>query len=151
MTQMVDSNQQQLSSEQIIEIAAANTKTDRPMKQVKEMLTIEFSMPNVWKMQEGNTIFIVHKTKYPAYGFFRALNADTAQNFVQNGRVFADAAYKVGFDAVVTQFTDSSLIGIFKVISRNPVREGMGYAVQETDDGGYQVTLKLGASRGEEQ
>ena len=65
--------------------------------------------------------------------------------------MFADAAYKVGFDVVVTQFSDSSLIGIFKVISRNPVREGMGYAVQKTDDGGYQVTLKLGAARGEEQ
>ena len=148
---LVDSKQKRLTSEQVIEIAAANTKVGRPMKQVKEMLTIEFSMPNVWKMQEGNTIFVVHKTKYPAYGFFRALNADTPQNFVQNGRVFADAAYKVGFDVVVTQFSDSSLIGIFKVISRNPVREGMGYAVQKTDDGGYQVTLKLGAARGEEQ
>lgn len=148
---LVDSKQKRLTSEQVIEIAAANTKVGRPMKQVKEMLTVEFSLPNVWKMQEGNTIFIVHKTKYPAYGFFRALNADIPQNFVQNGRVFADAAYKVGFDVVVTQFSDSSLIGIFKVISRNPVREGMGYAVQKTDDGGYQVTLKLGAARGEQQ
>lgn len=148
---MVDSKQRQLTSEQIIEIAAANTKVGRPMKQVKEMLTVEFSMPNVWKMRQGNTVFIVHKTKYPAYGYFRALNADTPRNFVENGRIFADAAYKVGFDVVVTQFTDSSLIGIFKVISRNPVREGMGYAVQKTDDGGYQVTLKLGAARGSEE
>ena len=66
---LVDSKQKRLTSEQVIEIAAANTKVGRPMKQVKEMLTIEFSMPNVWKMQEGNTIFVVHKTKYPAYGF----------------------------------------------------------------------------------
>jgi hypothetical protein len=145
--EMVDSNQRKLTSEQIIEIAAANTKVGRPMKQVKEMLTIEFKMPNVWKMKEGNTIFIVHKTKYPGYGFFRALNADTARNFVQNGRVFCDAAYKVGFDVVVTQFNDSSLLGIFKVISRNPVQEGMGYVAQKTDDGGMQVTLQLGKAR----
>ena len=147
MTQMVDSNQQQLSSEQIIEIAAANTKTDRPMKQVKEMLTIEFSMPNVWKMQSGNTIFVVHKTNKPGAGFFRALNADTAVNFLQNSRVFADAAYKVGFDVLVTQFNDTSLLGLFKMISRNPVREGMGYAAQKLKDGGMQVTLVLGPSR----
>jgi hypothetical protein len=144
---LVDSNQQQLSSEQIIEIAAANTKVGRPIKQVKEMLTIEFRMPNVWKMRQGNTIFIVHKSKQAGYGFFRALNADTARNFLVNSRVFAEAAYKVGFDVVVTQFTDSSLLGIFKVISRDPVREGMGYSAQKTEDGGFQVTLVLGPAR----
>lgn len=144
---LVDSRQKKLTSEQVIEIAAANTKVGRPMKQVKEMLMIEFSMPNIWKMQEGNTIYVVHKTKYPGYGYFRALNADTPQNFLASGRVFAEAAYKVGFDVVVTQFNDSSLLGIFKVISRNPVQEGMGYAAQRTKDGGYQVTLQLGPAR----
>ena len=145
--EMVDSKQKQLTGEQIIEVAAANTKVGRPMKQVKEMLMVEFTMPNVWKMRHGNTIFVVHKTKYPGAGFFRALNADSARNFIENGRVFVDAAYKVGFDTVVTQFNDASLLGIFKVISRNPVNEKMGYAVQKTDDGGYQVTLQLGPQR----
>jgi len=146
--QMIDSRTQKLSGEQIIEVAARNTKVDRPIEQVKEMLTIEFKMPNTWKMREGNTIFICHKTQQAGYGYFRALNADTAQNFLQNSRVFADAAYKVGFDVLVTQFQDSSLLGLFKMISRNPVREGMGYAAQKTDDGGFQVTLVLGPARG---
>ena len=144
---MIDSSQQELTGEQIIEIAAENTNVDRPMEQVKQMLTIELKMPNIWKMRHGNTIFVVHKSKEPGYGFFRALNADTAQNFVQNGRVFCDAAYKVGFDVVVTQFSDTSLLGIFKIISRNPVQEGMGYAAQKTKDGGMQVTLVLGPAR----
>ena len=43
---MVDSNQQKLTSEQIIEIAAENTKVGRPIKEVKDMLTIEFRLPN---------------------------------------------------------------------------------------------------------
>lgn len=147
MMQMVDSNQQQLSSEQIIEIAAANTKTGRPMKQVKEMLTIEFSMPNVWKMQSGNTIFVVHKTTSPGNGFFRALNADTARNFLESSKIFMKAAYQVGFDTVVTQFEDPTLLNIFRMIARTQPAN-MGYAVQRTDDGGYQVTLKLGQPRG---
>ena len=145
--EMVDSKQRRLKGEQIIEIAAVNTKVGRPMKQVKEMLTVEFKMPNVWKMQEGNTIFIVHKTKYEGYGFFRALNADTARNFVENGRVFCQAAYKVGFDVVVTQFSDPAILGIFKVIMRNPVQQGMGYAVQKTKNGGLQVVVQLGPKR----
>jgi len=37
--QMVDSKQRQLTSEEIIEIAATNTKVGRPMKQVKQMCT----------------------------------------------------------------------------------------------------------------
>jgi len=146
--QMIDSRTQKLSGEQIIEVAARNTKVDRPIEQVKEMLTIEFKMPNTWKMREGNTIFICHKTQQAGYGYFRALNADTAQNFLQNSRVFADAAYKVGFDVLVTQFQDSSLLGLFKMISRNPVREGMGYAAKKIEDGGFQVTWVLGPARG---
>jgi hypothetical protein len=144
---MVDSNQQQLTSEQIIEIAAENTKVGRPIKEVKDMLTIEFRMPNIWKMRQGNTIFIVHKSKEAGYGFFRSLNADTARNFLVNSRMFADAAYKVGFDVVVTQFNDLSLLGVFKAISRDPVREGMAYSAQKTNDGGLQVTLVLGPAR----
>jgi hypothetical protein len=145
--QMVDSNQRKLTSEEIIGIAAANTKVGRPFKEVKDMLTIEFSMPNVWKMQHGNTIFVVHKTKYPGYGYFRSLNADVPRNFLESSRIFAQAAYKVGFDVVVTQFNDTSLLGIFKVISRNPVQEGMGYVAQKTKEGGMQVTLQLGPAR----
>lgn len=146
MMQMVDSSQQQLSGEQIIEIAAANTKANRPIKQVKEMLTVEFSMPNVWKMQSGNTIFVVHKTAKPGVGFFRALNADTARNFLASSQNFMKAAYQVGFDVVVTQFDDPSILNIFRMIGRSQPAN-MGYGVQKTDDGGYQVTLKLGIPR----
>lgn len=143
----VNSKTQKLTSEQIIQIAAENTNVGRPLAQVKHMLTIEFSMPNVWKMQEGNTIFIVHRTEHPGYGWFRALNADTATNLVENGRVFAKAAYKVGFDVVVTQFKDHNLLNVFKVIARDPVQKGMGYVAQKTKDGGLQVTLQLGPAR----
>jgi hypothetical protein len=82
----------------------------------------------------------------PGYGWFRALNADTAKNFLENSRVFADSAYKVGFDVVVTNFTDPTILNIFKMISKNPVRDGMGYAVQKAQNG-YRVTLVLGPKR----
>ena len=145
--QMVDSNQRKLTSEEIIGIAASNTNVGRPFKQVKEMLTIEWSMPGVWKMRNGNTIFVVHKSKIPGYGYFRALNADTARNFLESSRVFADAAYKVGFDVVVTQFKDPTILNIFRAIGRDQPAN-MGYSVQKTDDGGFQVTLVLGPARG---
>jgi hypothetical protein len=145
--EMVDSNQTKLNGEQIIEIAATNTKVDRPMKQIKEMLLIEFNMPNVWKMREGNTIFVVHKTKYAGYGFMRALNADTARNFIRNGRVFCQSAYEVGFDVVVMQYNDPNITGILKAVLRDPVQQEMGCVFQKTKDGGMQATVQLGPLR----
>jgi hypothetical protein len=143
---MIDSKQKKLTSAQIIEVASQNTGVQRPIDQIKQMLTVEFNMTNVWKMRQGNTIFVVHKSNLPGYGWFRALNADTAKNFLENSRVFADSAYKVGFDVVVTNFTDPTILNIFKMISRNPVRDGMGYAVQKAQNG-YRVTLVLGPKR----
>jgi hypothetical protein len=145
--QMVDSKQKMLTSDEICLIAAKNTGVDRPPEQVLQMLKIELNMPNTWKMRNGNTIFVCHKSKQPGYGYFRALNADTARNFLESSRIFADAAYKVGFDVLVTQFKDESILNIFKTIGR-PQPANMGYAVQRTDDGGYQVTLVLGPARG---
>ena len=111
------------------------------------MLNIELGLPNVWKLQQGNTVFITHRVPQPGWGYFRALNADTAPNFLENSKVFIDAAYKAGFDNLVTQFDDPTILNIFKMISRNPPRPQMGYKVDRTNVGGYQVQVKLGPSR----
>lgn len=141
----VDSRRQQLNSERIIEVAAANAQTGRPMKQVKEMLLIEFALPNVWKLQIGNTIFIVHRASKSS-GYFRAINADTAPNFLQNIKAFMQAAYQVGFDVVVTQTNDKELMNLVRVLFRTPPPR-TGYVVQRTKDGGSQLIIKLGPSR----
>lgn len=146
MMRLVDSNQEQLDSERIIEIAAANEKTGRPMKQVKEMLAVEFALPNVWRLQSGNTIFIVHRTTKSNAGYFRALNADTPQNFLESIKTFMKAAYQVGFDLVVTQTDDKELMNLIRVIFRMPP-QGTGYMVQRTKDGGSQLIIKVGPSR----
>jgi len=143
-----DSKQKMLNVDEIIKTTAQETKVGRPADDVFNMLKVELSMPNIWKCREGNTLFIVHKSPHAGYGYFRALNADTAQNYVENSKLFIDAAYKVGFDVLVTQFQDPTILNVFKIISRNPVREGMGFASQKTNSDGYQVTVQLGPPRG---
>jgi hypothetical protein len=69
---------------------------------------------------------------------------------IQNSQVFMRAAYKAGFDVLVTQFTEPSLMNIFRVIGKAQP-EGMGYGMQRTDDNGFQVTLRLGPSRSGEE
>lgn len=145
---IADSTQKMLTVLEIIEEAAKTTGVNRPIKEVVEILQLELSQPQIWKCREGNTLYIVHKSAHPGFGYFRALNADTAQNYVANSRKFIEAAYKVGFDYLVTQFKDPTVMNIFKIIGRDKPAD-MGYKVQHTNDGGYQVTLKLGKSRGD--
>jgi len=91
---------------------------------------------------------VVHATEdHPNDGTFRALNADTAQNFLASGFAFVVDAYKNGFDTLVTEFSDQSLINIFRTVSKNPPNPGMGYNVQMLDNGNYQVGLQLGINR----
>lgn len=146
MVQVVDSTQKKLSSKEIIHIAAENTKANRPLNEIENMLKIEFAMAKTWRMQEGNTIFIIHRTKVPGRGFFRSLNADSPRMFLANSQVFMKAAYDVGFDVVTTQFEDPTILNIFKLIARGKPA-GMGYVAQSCKGGGYQVTLRLGPDR----
>jgi hypothetical protein len=80
----------------------------------------------------------------PGIGSFRALNADTAENFLQSSYQFVIDAYRAGFYQLVTKFKDQSLLNIFRIISNNPPNPGMGYEVRQEPDGQYLVTLQLG-------
>ena len=142
-----DSTQKMLTVGEILQEAATQTGVNRPFEEALQMLQIELSMPQIWKCREGNTLFIVHKSAHPGWGYFRALNADTAQNYVENSRKFIAAAYKAGFDNLVTQFEDPSILNIFKIIARSQP-EHMGYKAQRTNTGGYQVTVQIGKPRG---
>lgn len=143
MVQMVDSQQEELSVEDIISIAGMNTDAGMEPERLMKIINAELQMPDTLFLREGNTLFIIHKAK-PGVGWFRAINADTAPNFLQNGRTFMLACHKMGFDTMATIFTDPTLLGVFRYVSQNPPVEGMGYQVQKTNDGGFYVTVKTG-------
>jgi len=148
----IDSKKQQLTDEQIITIAAQETGSKYTTDAVIVMFQREAEMPNATLLRYGNTIFIIHAGKtIKNYGTFRALNADTAQNYLESGRQFVIDAYARGFDGLVTEFYDSSILNIFRTISKNPPNPGMGYSARQTADGGYRVTLQLGTPRGGKQ
>jgi len=133
----------------ILKIAAENTRSEYPVEFVYAAFVKEVQMPGSKFLRYGNTIYVIHGSeKEPRKGMFRALNADTAENFLQSGFQFVVDAYKAGFDTLVTQFSDQSLINIFRTVAKNPPNPGMGYNVQMLGDGQYQVALQLGTSRG---
>lgn len=146
MANLVDSQQQELSVEDIVNIAAMNTDAAVMGNNAMAAINAELQMPNTLFLREGNTLFIIHKAK-PGVGWFRALNADTAKNFLENGKTFMLACHKMGFDTMATTFTDPTLLNIFRFVAKNPPIEGMGYKVQRTNNGGFYVTVKTGPSR----
>jgi hypothetical protein len=142
---LVDSKNKQLSSESILMIAAQQTKSPYSPEQVYAALVKEMNLKGTSTYREGNTVFLMHHAK-GRIGTFRALNADTARNYLENSRTFIQDAYKMGFDILVSDFQDPTIMNIFKGISRNPPQEGMGYRAERTKTG-FRVTVKLGPAR----
>jgi hypothetical protein len=131
--------------DQLLQAAAENTQSEYPVEMVFAAFTKEAQMPNSKFLRYGNTIFIIHGDLTRAgVGSFRALNADTAQNFLQASYQFVIDAYKAGYYMLVTKFRDQNLINIFKIIQRSPPNPGMGFDVKTGVDGQYVVRLMVG-------
>jgi hypothetical protein len=146
---LVDSNKKKLGEQAIMMIAAQETKSPHPASAIYAAMVKEMNMPGVTVVREGNTLFVLHVAE-GRVGFFRALNADTARNYLESSYAFIQAAYKMGFDTLVSDFEDPTIMNIFKAISRNPPQEGMGYKAERTKTG-FRVTVKLGPKRADRE
>jgi hypothetical protein len=114
---------------------------------VSASILAQLNMPNTVVRQTGNTLWIIHKGKNRT-AFFQALNADTAQNLLANSREIVRWAYDdVGIDVMQTIFKENSFMNLFRLIAKNPVREGMGYQILKMKSGNTGVLLKLGPER----
>jgi hypothetical protein len=142
---LTDSKKKILSSDAVLMIAAQQTKSKYSPEQVYASLVKEMNMKGTSIYREGNTVFLMHHAK-GRIGIFRALNADTARNYLDNSFKFIKDAYDMGFDILVSDFQDPTIMNLFKGISRNPPREGMGYRAERTQNG-FRVTVKLGPAR----
>ncbi len=144
---MVDSKQKELDLISLVQIATENQDNDgMDLRQIAMALTAEMLLPTTDWMRYGNTLFIINRGE-GRDGYMRAFNADTSQNFIENCRKFSDAAYYIGYDNLITEFTTPSFAQIFNIISRNPPRDEMGYELQDLEDGSYRVIFSLGPER----
>lgn len=145
MSLVVDSKIEELSPEEIIDIAARETESPYSPEQVRASVLAEAHGSGAIIMRQGNTLFVVNPSpNNPKTAVFRALNADTANNYIKNSTEFIRAIKMAGFEVLVTTFHDESILTIFRYISRNPPFPDMGYAVQRLSDGGFRATIKLG-------
>jgi hypothetical protein len=145
---LVDSKQQKLQLQDIVKTAVQETKSQYDPKTAFLALIKETTVPHTKLLQIGNTLFIIHPTTQKHHGIFRALNADTAQNYLDNSKEFTKKAYELGFDVLTTEFDDPTLLNIFKYIEKDKPAN-MGYSAQKSNNGkSYRVTVTLGKIRG---
>lgn len=143
MAQMIDSRDEKLDSAAIIAIALENTKSPYPPQVAYPAILREMTLPGTFVEQIGNTIFIMHMRD--TLGVFKALNADSAQNFYQNSVVFLGMAKKEGMKTLVTEFQDENIYRMIKMIAANPPYQGMGMKAEKLSSGELRVTINLGA------
>jgi len=146
MSSLIDSKHQELSQEEIVAIATKETGSKYSVEQVKASLSAEAYELGAVMLREGNTIFIIHQDKSnPKIGVFRALNADTVPNYMKNCVAFTQAIGMAGFQYLVTEFEEKSLLNIFEYVRRNQPFPNMGYSAQKyRDKEMYRVTVNLG-------
>ncbi|UOF78445.1 hypothetical protein [Caudoviricetes sp.] len=144
--EFVDSKKQKLNIGQIIPIFLRNTDQHKNPAIMVPAILSELSQPSVKTRQIGNTVFeLITGKQGDDQAFFKAFNADTADNFVENSKQFVVWARRVaGLKILVTEFQDPALTQLFKVISMNPPMPKMGYKVYKTQNGGTRIVLNLG-------
>lgn len=146
MPTVVDSKHQELSNDEIISIAAQDTGSPYSPEQVKASLVAETHEAGAIIMRQGNTLFVVHKNpNQPTEAFFRALNADTARNYIANTTMFLKAIHATGIERLITQFENPTLLNIVNVIVRDkPIPTMQLPEVSKVDEDTTQVIVDLG-------
>jgi hypothetical protein len=145
----VDSSKKKLSKDEIVAIAAKETGGKYTPEQIKASLMSEVAEMDGLVMQEGNTLFVIHRVpNNPAVAMFRALNGDTLPNYFKNSLTFTKAMGLMGFEYIVTEFEDRTLLSIFKYVRRNQPFRNMGYTVETSEDEKhYRVIVNLGDTK----
>jgi hypothetical protein len=144
MSGMVDSKQKQLDSAQIIMTALENTRSKLPTQAAFTGILAELSQPNTDVKIMGNTLFVLHKADN-GQGFFKALNADVARNFVESSRQYVVyAKQKQGMKILVTEFEDPAISTLFHAISKKPPMPNMGFQEYKVSPSVNRVVLNLG-------
>lgn len=144
MTTTVDSKKDQLSIPEIITQAVYNN----PPKDVPPYAAIlsiikEGTLPNSEVKQYGNTVFITHFDETRDLAVGRALNIDSAKNFIINGEEYFRDLVRGGTRKFIAQFDQRSFATAFMAFKRKPITTEMEVWMGETTTGKTQVRIAL--------
>jgi uridylate kinase len=150
MSAVIDSKMQMLDEDEIIGISAQETNSPYSPEQIKAAILAETAELGALIIREGNTFFIIDPTNNPDIVMFRALNADTIQNYINNIVKVVKTLSKKGVKLLVIDFKDETILRLLKTIANGAGNSGFGspgtgYEVRRTSEGGYRAVVKIEA------
>lgn len=144
MEATVDSRKDQLSISEIIAQSVYNNLPEGVPPYAAILAIIqEGSMPHTEVKQYGNTVFITHFGEDKDLAVGRALNIDTAKNFIINGEEYFRDLVRGGTTKWVAQFDQKSFVTALMAFKRKPITTDMEMWIGETVTGKTQVRIAL--------
>lgn len=117
MSVAVNSKQNPLPAPQVImRFAESYNDTGIPMPAVLGSIAKELTLPNVDQVQIGNTVFIGHRGEGEHKNVMegRALNVDTAKNFLRNGLIYIAYLQRKKIRYYRSDFKDPAFLTAFQ-------------------------------------
>lgn len=134
----IDSTQNLLDPPQILIEFLQRYDAGVPMQAALLGLAQELGMDDAESIQFGNTAFISHYDEDESLVFMRALNVDTAANFIDNIENYVSYVYRRGIKTIVTNYSDAAITSAIKAvhqrISQNNVRLRADLGFEQEDD-----------------
>lgn len=113
----IDSTKELLEPPHIMLQFAHQYSDEYPVQAVIAGLVQELNMQDAESIQFGNTVFITHHSEEEkGTVFMRAMNVDTAQNFVDNTENYVVYAYGRGVKTIVTAYDDPVITSVIKAV-----------------------------------
>lgn len=144
---VVDSKTRELTPPEIILESLEGSDLDGLTPQVATVAILrELVMSDVDAVQFGNTVFIGHRGKGEEKDLMwgRALNVDTAQNFIFNGLQYLGHLQEIGVKRYVADYEGDELDNAFRAWKRYADRVDTKVAVGRLSDGSSRAFITLG-------
>ena len=145
--QAIDSQKNPLTApEVLIRFGSEMNNTGQPLANALAALASELSLPNTDQVQVGNTVFIGHtgtgKHKNVMDG--RAINIDTARNFMRNGLKYIAYLQNKGIRYYRTDFNEKSYVTAFQFWYNKSQGTDTEIDVVQLEDGSYRAYIYIG-------
>lgn len=147
MPEVVDSKQNPLPAPEVImRFAQDLNDTGYPLQNVLAAIAEELNIPNTDQVQIGNTVFIGHigKGEHDNVMEGRALNIDTARNFVRNGLIYLAYLQNKGIRYYRTDFNAQEYIAAFQYWNRQTESVDTEIDVVQLENGTYRAFIYIG-------
>lgn len=146
---IINSKSKQLSKSDVImqaltdDARAGRLPDGAPLQAVILAIVQEMAMPNTETVQFGNTVFISHFSEDGQEVAMRALNLDTATNYVQNALQYGDWLRERKVKQFTTDFKDNAIRQLLLTVFKKAPRGGSG-KICKMSNGGYRAYVVLG-------